>query len=231
MSLSLLATGIATFPVDAMPVNPCPGQWVHTYPLTAGNGEHHEVVSEVTLVASYSLGASVNGYQEVHVVDTNTVDCNFDAVPLDFDGDYDAGDHGGFFPYGPWATDPWCNYGLNLHHGPTVVVSDLVFGSNVAFLVGVNDYAGPIMIYDPSTGVFICETDGLISPSVDWDDCLSDADPWGPGYQPYYGVGYNACGAGGGDGGFWVILLETYVEENGYVLVANPHTAGTIVAY
>lgn len=225
-------------PAEAMPVW-CPGQFAHTYPLAvSANGASRQVVSEVTYVASYTLGVSIDGYEQVNVVDTNTSDCNFDGVPLDFDGDYDAGDHGGFFPYGPWANEAICNYGLSLHHGPNVVVTDVVF-ANIPFLIGTDDQWGPIIIPDPVNGGNICETDGSITPcgafgcgpTDDADDCLTDTDPWwGPGYQPYIGSGYNTCG-GGGDGGFWVILLEFYAQEWwGSVYVANPHTSGWITA-
>lgn len=232
----LLLAGVVSLPAEAMPV--CWGQFSHTYPLPLSlNGADRDVVAEVTHFTSYTLWVSVDGYQQVHVADSNLADCDADGVPLDFDGDYDAGDHGGFFPFGPWANEPTCNYGLSRHHGPNVVVNDLVF-ANVPFLIGADDLNGPTIYPDPVTGQWVCQTDGSINPCDPWgcgptddpDDCLTDANWWVTGHQPYFGSGYNWCG-GGGDGGFWVILVEFYAQEFwGSFTTAAPHTAGSITA-
>lgn len=223
----------------AWAANPCPDQPVHTYGFIVSNGNDRDVVSEVTWVTSYPSGTSTGGQQQVHVADSNFTPCNFLSPPGLWDGDYDTGDHGAFFGYGVWAEEPSCDYQLNVH-GPNVAVTDVMWGGNVPFLVGEDDMYGPIMIVDPVRGGVVCETDGTINPCTPWavliacdlDDCLSDTDPSFPGWQPFIGVGHT-CGWGGGDGGYWVVLLEVYVVDyGGGSWACGPcHTVGTITAF
>ena len=164
------------------------------------------------------------GHGSVTVHETNTADCNGDGFGLDFDGDYETGNGGGFFGYGPWANEPTCNYGLQLHGG-VATVNDVVFGSDVWFLIGADDTSGPVVTFDATEGIQ-CTTDGTIAPgdpatdpTADADDCLS------PLYQ---GTGVT-CGAGG-DGGYWVILTGANVAQGGSLSFTNPPTAGLITA-
>ncbi|HWH09012.1 MAG TPA: hypothetical protein VNX21_07410 [Candidatus Thermoplasmatota archaeon] len=241
MRLLLLAatlTALLAASTGGLAENACIGQMVHTYSGTLSNGNDRVASSEVTLMALYTPNVAVGGARTVHVADSNTEDCNGaggtplggpDGTPFDWDGDHDTGDLGAFFGYGAWAEAPDpCGYHLNLH-GPNVAVADFVFGSTVPFLTFEDDQSGPLMVVDPNTGDVTCVTDGIVSAS-DPDDCISDADPAGPGHQPYYGVGAT-CGAGGGDGGYWVVLLFPYFEErSGQWHMANPPVHGTIFA-
>lgn len=211
--LVLLAAGFAT----AMPNN-CPPQQTHTYALGFSSGFR---------TATNPVDEMRWGY--VAVWDTNTSDCNGDMQPGEFDGDYDAGLGGGFFGYGPWADEPTCEYDLN-QHGPSVVVSDFVFGPDIRFAIGADDMAGPVVTVDPVTGATTCETDGAITPGdpavdpwADADDCLTPTIDGGS-----TGGWGTTCGAGG-DGGYWVFLFGSYTETGaGNVVVSNPPTAGTI---
>ena len=184
----------------------------------------------------YAMGTGAGGNFTTHgvefvggavlVMDTNTGDCGTD--PARRDGDYDWGVGGGFFGYGDWARDPDCNYLLNVH-GPNVVVNDVVFGSAIAFVTAENDRDGPTKIWNPVTETYVCETDGSIrpgdpaeNPTADPDDCVSEV---------FVGVGAT-CGEGGGDGGYWVVLMGTFVDEaDGGVALSNPPTTGTITAF
>ena len=171
----------------------------------------------------------------VVVFDTNTADCDGDGLK-DFDGDYDSGVGGGFFGYGPWANEPTCNYGLHTHGG-TVVVNDVVFGSDIWFVIGADDTSGPSISVDPVTGETTCETDGSITPGDPTTDPTADADDCLTGV--YTGSG-STCGAGG-DGGYWTFLTSipcrvTYSPPGircdwlEQLWLGNPPTAGTITA-
>ena len=202
--------------------NPCPDQPVHTYGSGGSAGGRSATVT----------GGDDFGVGVVTVTDTNADDCDGDGYAGDWDGDYDAGVGGGAFGYGPWATDPDCAYGYNLH-GPNVVVNDVVFGNNIGFVVGEDDQSGPVKVPvdEDADGVpegYICETSGSISPgdpatdpTADADDCLSNH---------YVGSG-STCGSGGGDGLYWVFLDGVFVDENGGVTAGNPPTTGTITAF
>lgn len=219
VSLLLAATAAAVGVAHAY--NPCPDEATHSYGYVVSNGRERHIVAEAPLLRVGSLNVDL-GYQEVLVADSNaSQDCNGDGVPADFDGDYDTGDHGAFFGHGQWANDVLCDYRLNVH-GANVVLHDLVFGSLVAFVVAEDDQTGPTYIRDPALGDdYYCVTDGLIAPSVDWDDCVSPT---------YLGSG-QTCGSGGGDGGYWVIILHGGEEGATGVTVFNPHTVGTVTAY
>ena len=161
---------------------------------------------------TYGAAASVGlGFRLVEhgvtVADTTLADCDGDGVPGDFDGDYETGVGGAFFGYGPWADEATCNFGLT-QHGANVIVSDVVFGSDIWFVMGANDRDGPVG----------CETDGIIAPGNDLDDCLTPLQ---------HGFG-TTCGAGG-DGGYWV-FLELFVVVGNPAIASNPPTAGTITA-
>lgn len=192
----------------------CPKEPTHTY----GAGTYAGGRS-ATLTGGETYA---RGHITVH--DTNVNACD----NIGFDGDYDAGIGGAFFGYGAWADDAECNYGLNTHGG-NVAIQDLVFGSEIAFLTGEDDQSGPVKVVDAETGAVVCETDGTISPgdasvdpTADSDDCLSET---------YIGTGAT-CGSGGGDGGYWVLLLGIFLAEDGSGLtLANPPTSGTITAF
>lgn len=194
-------------------LNPCPDQPVHGYGLGLA-GRYWRDVTALT----------PSGPVSVTVWDGTVSDCNpSDGVPGDFDGDYDFGMNGAFFGYGQWVQAD-CDYDLNAH-GPNVVQNDFVFGSTLGYHTGEVDQAGPVQVDDPITGVSFCETDGLISPgdpatdpTADPDDCLSDL---------FIGSG-TTCGFGGGDGGFWVILVVPVSPGPG---IGNPPTGGTITAF
>jgi hypothetical protein len=165
---------------------------------------------------TYAFGGSLDLVGLASVIDTNAADCDQDGLPGDYDGDYDAGIGGAFFGYGPWASEPTCDYGLRTHGG-SVFVHDMVWGSNIAFAIGADDTSGPVISTDPITGETTCETDGSITagdpetdPTADADDCLHDALSWGV-----------TCGAGG-DGGYWV-FLDAHPPS-------NPPTVGIITA-
>ena len=211
--------------------NPCPDQPTHTY------GLGQTVGVRTTTFAPRDRDAGT-----VSVIDTNMMDCfDGDGIFGDWDGDYDAGMGGAFFGYGTWANAWGCDYRLNVH-GPNVAVNDVVFGSNVAFIVGEDDGKGPTLIGPSgakaqaevgtsehftasaeSSGVvwLACETDGIISPSEARGDCIS---------QVYVGTGAT-CGSGGGDGGYWVFLLGVAATEGGGMSMGNPPTSGIITAY
>lgn len=195
--------------------NPCDDQLVHTYGLGGA-----------VFVAEQSVGAHGSA---VSVQDTNLEDCN-GMGPGAFDGDYDSGVGGGFFGYGQWAADPDCDFRLNAH-GPNVVLNDVVFGNAVSFVVGENDRSGPVKVWDPVTGTADCETDGRLAPCPDNDpaQCGPADDPDDCISQVYVGMG-ETCGAGGGDGGYWVIL-GVGAQTSGGIGLANPPTAGTIMAF
>ena len=193
---------------------PCPDQPTHTYEGAGGfaaNASSHGVL----IAAGYVL-----------VKDTNTGDCG--TGPADWDGDYDSGTGGAFFGHGAWASDPDCNYRLNVH-GPNVAVNDVVFGNAIAFVTAENDRDGPTKIWNPATETWVCETDGSIrpgdpaeNPAADPDDCVSEV---------FVGSG-TTCGSGGGDGGYWVVLMGAFGDEaDGGVALSNPPTTGTITAF
>ena len=201
----------------------CPAEAVHTYGSGSSIGGR-----SATVTGGDDVGAGL-----VTVTDTNEADCNFDDVPGDWDGDYDAGVGGGAFGWGPWADEAICNNLLNVH-GPNVVVNDVVFGATITFVVGEDDQSGPVVIPvdEDGDGVpegHICETSGSITPgdpatdpTADPDDCLS---------VQFTGTGAT-CGSGGGDGLFWVFLDGAFVDENGGgAEVKNPPTTGTITAF
>ena len=188
----------------------------HTYGTGGSVGARSD-----TVTGGDEVGAGV-----VTVFETNTADCNNDGIAGDYDGDWETGVGGGFFGYGPWANEATCNYGLTIHGG-TATVSDVVFGSDIAFVIGADDTSGPVVTVDPVTGEVTCETSGSITPgdpttdpTADADDCLTDV---------YVGSG-TTCGAGG-DGGYWVFLSGALVSEgSGGAGVSNAPTAGTITA-
>lgn len=160
----------------------------------------------------------------VLVANMNDRDCNWDGIAFDWDGDYEVGVGGGFFGWGAWADEPICNYWLNVH-GREVAVNDVVYGSSITFVVAENDRDGPTKIWNPATQSYVCETDGTIrpgdpaeNPAADPDDCVSEV---------FVGVGAT-CGEGGGDGGYWVVLIGAAVGEGDS---ANPPTTGTITAF
>ncbi|HWH09242.1 MAG TPA: hypothetical protein VNX21_08580 [Candidatus Thermoplasmatota archaeon] len=149
----------------------------------------------------------------VVVMDSETGDCNGDWIGFDFDGDLDAGIGGGAFGHGPWAT----HCGFHQEAAGTVTVNDFFFGLTVDFKTGSSDTNS--WIPDPVTGGNTCLTDGLISPFLDDDDCLS---------HPGSGTQAVVC-QGGGDGLLWVFcaLLSVDVTSGN---MANPCTLGTITS-
>ena len=206
----LIPLALAVAPLLAAPSlahGVCPAQPVHSYALPGA-----------VLVGTPSLPLYKVGF--VEVTDTNLVDCDLDGVPGDYDGDYDVGLGGGFFGWGPWAAAAACNYNLHVH-GPDVKVFDAT-GLPVLFEIGADDITGPIIVPDPITGGALCETDGVISPGADADDCLT---------TPYVSPGPGkTCGAGG-DGGYWVILDAPGVDVvGGAVVLYGVPTVGTITA-
>lgn len=160
----------------------------------------------------------------VYVFDSMQQDCDGDGV-RDPDGVYDAGFGGGFFGFGPWADESICDYGLR-PHGANVEVLDHVHGPNVHFYIGADDTAGPVITTDPVTGETRCETSGAITPGDPADNPLFDADDC---LSPLYVHVGATCGAGG-DGGYWVILMEVVKETSQQVFVSNPPVQGTITA-
>ena len=201
----VLATGSAW--------NPCPDQPTHSYFTTGTTGMRSSSADTETK------------YGSVRVFETNVSDCDGDGLVWDFDGDFETGIGGGFFGYGTWVDDPDCS-ALNAH-GPNVNVNDFTWGNGVAFVVGEDDQSGPTKIYDPLLGKWQCETDGAITPgnpaadpNADADDCLS---------QVFIGTGHT-CGSGGGDGGYWVILVME-AGETGAGYAYNPATSGVITAF
>lgn len=215
LPLALLATAAVLGPAEG--ANPCPERPERTY-----------VTWNVHVHGAFDDSASVHAHYPLHVWSTNLLaDCNpQDGVPGDWTGDYDQGIGTAFFGHGAWVHDPECDYQLHAY-GPNVHVEDLVLGGNVQFLVGEDDYDGPIKLQDLVTSEWYCETSGSITPCPspdpascgpmdDIDDCISDADAGTPGYQPFVGSG-STCHEGGGDGGYWVMVLP-------------PATAGTVKA-
>lgn len=160
----------------------------------------------------------------VYAYDTMQQDCDGDGI-RDPDGVLDAGFGGGFFGFGPWADEAICNYGFR-SHGGTVEVLDHVHGPNIHFYVGADDTNGPALKTDPVTGATVCETSGAITPGDPAVDPLADADDC---LSPLYVHVGTTCGAGG-DGGYWVILMEVVQESSQQVLVSNPPVQGTITA-
>lgn len=178
-------------------VAPILGSLAHALPLACPPQPTHAYLGSGAVAFGSEAGQQYK-VGSVRVLDTNVEDCDGDGVPGDFDGDYDGGYGGAFFGWGPWADEPVCRYGLNVH-GPDVAVADFMFPP--IFELGADDMEGPFLFVDPSTGEVSCVTDGLISPGLDGDDCLTL--PYGP--SPFSGVTGTTCGAGG-DGGYWVIL-------------------------
>lgn len=207
----LLLAGLVLGPVaatfaDAMPV--CPPQPTHTYVGPVG----------AVVLSSTALGLNTKGGQ-VTVTDTNLAGCDANLFNNpDFDGDYDLGVGGGFFGWGPWANEPVCQYGLHVH-GPDVLVYDIVWNNWVQFEIGANDMDGPVVSIDTITSETTCETDGIIAPTLDLDDCLAGV---------YMATG-KTCG-GGGDGGYWVILDVVVEVSPDNVSGSNPPVAGLITA-
>lgn len=166
----------------------CPAQPLHTYVMESPPGWEDTQTGISRVVAA------------VVVWDTNVADCDGDGRVPDFDGDADAGVGGAFFGYGRWADEPVCRYGLNEHPNGASVLS--LPSHLTVYFIGADDTLGPRVVADPDDpGDLDCFTDGTISPDTDLDDCLM-----GPYQWPEEGRG---CG-GGGDGGFWVIILATY---------------------
>ena len=186
---------VPSFGLVAEALAPCGPQPVHTYAGPVG-------------VFGFYSNPPGAGFKTglVQVFDTNTADCNGDGIPMDRDGDWDAGFGGAFFGWGPWAAP--C--GVNVH-GPDVIVTDAVWANNVAFEVGEDD----------QTAVG-CATDGMISPALDPDDCLSNVY-----LTPMIGT---TCGPGGGDGGYWVILDVDVLNNCPPTGTTNPAAFGTITA-
>ena len=203
--------------------NNCPPEPVHRYGSGSSVGGRSATVT----------GGDDFGVGVVTVTDTNAADCNGDGVAGDWDGDYDAGVGGGAFGWGPWADEPICNNGFNVH-GPNVAVNDVVWGPAITFVVGEDDQSGPVIVPvdEDGDGIpegHVCETSGSITPgdpatdpTADPDDCLSAQYTTGTGAT---------CGSGGGDGLFWVFLDGFFVDENGAVTTNNPPTTGTITAF
>ena len=198
----------------------------HNYGLSWPSWKSRTATWHSTEVPPFSGSATV--------WDGNVIDCDDDYDPFtqtgetaDFDGDYETGEGGGFFGYGPWAHEPTCDYGLTSHSG-TVTVNDAVFGNDIWFIIGADQTAGPWISVDPIDGSITCNTDGHIepcdpvnpSPTCGPSDCLTPA---------YLGSG-STCGAGG-DGGYWVFLLTGHIWFGpGGTGVGNPPTLGTITA-
>lgn len=178
----------------------CPPQPTHTVAVGMP-------MAYVWLTGAYGAGV-------VSVTDTNAEDCDGDPVTSDSDGDMDLGVGGGAFGWGRWANDETCGFAYNVH-GPRVVGKD-VLGRPLLFYVAEDDQDGPVVRVDEATGETVCETNGVITPEEDPDDCTS-------GWQ--YGVG-RTCGTGGGDGLYWV-FVHTYVDLGGY---AADGTVGTLTA-
>lgn len=232
LTLLLAGTAVAVAHADG-----CREEPSHTYFTGSAAG----AASATLLGGDDATATSPAG--RISVWDTNaTQDCNFDGRGGDWDGDYDWGVGGGAFGWGPWADEPICGNALNVH-GPNVVVHDVVFGRNVAFVVGEDDQAGPVIIpiftdvdvdarysppIRPEPTDWVCETDGSITPgdpstdpTADADDCLSPL---------YTGTG-TTCGSGGGDGLFWVFIFAGYLHENGGIATSNIPTEGIITAF
>ena len=220
LHIHLLASGIDACAGSAGESDPyahCPHDSPHSHTYGSSGGARGR---------SRTLGNGESGSGSTTVYEFNTMDCNGDGLPWDFDGDYETGSGGAFFGHGPWADEIICGYGLRTH-GDTVTVNDVVFGGNVAFIIGADDTSGPVIRVDPVTGETSCSTDGSITPgdptadpNADEDDCLTEV---------YVGSG-KTCGHGG-DGGYWVFLVTTGVDEGaGGTGASNPVTAGTITA-
>lgn len=222
--LGLLAS--APLPaVDAIHGAPCDADDVHAYPMHASNAHQRRIIAPVPLVDSDAGGSFA--MQEVRVGDSNLAeDCDpADGAPGDFDGDYDLGDHGAFFAAGPWADETICDYRLARWRLDPTVEDDAY--AAVPFVVGADDTSGPTILPDSESDTATFLTDGTIlpgdpavDPSADPDDCLTPV---------YFGHG-TTCGTGG-DGGYWVILLESYavVREGSLASSCGPcHAAGTI---
>ena len=220
-----VALVLAAIPLAAVSAaNPCPDQAVHTYGIGAGAGGN----SATAQTGEFGVGF-------VTVTDSNTSECDGDPnTTADWDGDMETGVGGAFFGYGAWAEDADCNYALNVH-GPNVAVNDVVFGSQIGFVVGEDDQGGPIKVQDPVTLEWTCTTSGSITPcpdndpsqcgpTDDADDCLTDR---------FVGTG-STCGTGGGDGMYWVFLDGVVVAEASAEVLGlanNPPTTGTITAF
>lgn len=156
--------------------------------------------------------ASVDGDAgAIAVADTNVEDCDGDGLPGDYDGDLDLGIGGGAFGLGPFADI--CGH---LPYGGTYTVTDLL-SANIAFITGADDMSRTNG--DEDDLLPGCLTDGIITPELDADDCLSTV---------FVNTG-TACGAGG-DGLSWVFLLHAaYVGENSATVSGLP-TSGFITA-
>lgn len=181
----------------------CKEQPVHTYTTPGAGG--------------LDRGAGVvSGAGVIWVADTNLVDCDGDGTPADWDGDYNVGEGGAAFGWGPWASDPDCGFGVFVH-GPYVLVSDVTF-AEVAFTIGEDDMDGPQVVTD-ATGATTCMTDGMITPDMDPDDCIS----------PVYVTRGQTCGTGGGDGLYWVFI--GFTSEGGPIpSKVRGATTGFVVA-
>ena len=205
---------------------PGTGQALTQCPHTSPHSHSYGTAGGLVLKSDTATGGDEVSGGEATVYETNMQDCDQDGVGGDYDGDYETGVGGGFFGYGPWANEPTCNYGLTLHGG-TATVNDVVFGGQVAFVIGADDTSGPVVSTDPVTAETSCETSGSITPgdpaqdpTADADDCLTDV---------YVGSGAT-CGAGG-DGGYWVLLVKTRVAEGGgSASASNTPTMGSITA-
>ena len=233
--------GAALLLMSASPPTSVADHWLPYCPHVSPHSHVYQLVLPPMLFEAKGVGM---GHEEeigiVLVADSNLTDCSGVAGFRDFvgndaksffritsfDGDYDLGIGGGFFGHGPWAHEPTCDYSLT-SHGEFVTVNDVVFGSDIWFLIGADDTSGPIISVDPVTGETTCETSGSITPgdpttlpTADADDCLTDV---------YIGNG-RTCGAGG-DGGYWVFLKGVGVrEDGGNIAINNPPTAGSITA-
>ena len=193
----------------------CPAQATHQYGVASSAG-----VRSATL-----LGGGARGAGASFVTDSNVADCDGDGVPGDWDGDYDLGTGVAFFGYGQWAEDPDCDYGLNVH-GPNVVVNDAAYGLGLGFVVVEVSQQGPtkVPVDDDGDGTpegYVCETEGVFNPTSP-NGCVS---------RRFVGTGHT-CGAGGGDGGYWVVLDGFFVDENGGFPTMGPSpTVGTVTAH
>ncbi len=143
-ALVAVAMAHAVVVVNANSVCVGANQPVHTYNVAGSLGANSNTLSEQTSGApTGSVGGASAGF--VTVQDTNTVDCNGDHVPGDFDGDLDAGVGGGFFGSSTeWDLADNCGYDLNVHSTSGVATDTVVL--HVGGTWGVDDTGGPIVV-------------------------------------------------------------------------------------
>lgn len=225
MSRSSIVLGLAL----AMAVSPAVLVSAHTSACAFFPAAHTYVLG-AAYAGNDAIGekSTVSAYGTVVARDGNVADCDNDGILLDYDGDLEQGLNGAFFGYGLWAYEPNCQYDLKTH-GATVTVTGTTLPPNpvvqgIAFVTTADDTQGPIIIEDPTNpGFFICVADGIVTPgdptvdpTADADDCISQIY-----VTPATGT---ACGAGG-DGGYWVTLLDV----NAIARTAPPDLAATNV--